>query len=251
LDDRIRAPPGLKSPGGGLLTEDGRRLLLQPERSMTRIARVPLLTFALLLAGFGVPATAAPEVEKSDSHGAAAADAGDHHGGPEASLLRPAAEGFITALTTLIVFLGLVVILGKFAWGPISKGLQDREDKIRRDIEEAEAARARAEATQREYAAQLATAEAKVRELLAKANADAEQIAGNIRMRAQQEAQEAKESATREIGNAQRDAVRQVHEQAAVLSTKIAEKILRRNLNPDDQRDLVQSSLEQLETIKA
>ena len=46
-------------------------------------------------------------------------------------------------------------------------------------------------------------------------------------------------------------AIRQVHEQAAVLSTRIAEKILRRNLNPDDQRELVRESLEQLQTVKA
>lgn len=227
---------------------------------MTRIARVPLLTFALLLAGFGLPALAAAEsaektdhatAEKVDSHAAGAAAEGDHHGGPEASLLRSGSEGLITGLTTLIVFLGLVAILGKFAWGPISKGLQEREDKIRRDIEEAEAARAKAEATQRDYAAQLATAEAKVRELLAKATADAEQVSQSIRTRAQQEAQEAKENATKEIHSAQRDAIRQVHEQAAVLSTRIAEKILRRNLNPDDQRELVRESLEQLQTVKA
>ena len=216
---------------------------------MIRIARVPLLTRALLLAAFAVPARAA-DVEKA-GEGSHPAAAGDHHDDTKASLLRGGSEGLITGITTLIVFLGLVVLLGKFAWGPIAKGLQDREDKIRRDIEEAEAARARAEATQREYAQQLATAEAKVRELLAKANADAEQIATTIRTRAQQEAQEAKENATREIGNAQRDAVRQVHEQAAVLSTRIAEKILRRNLNPDDQRDLVAASLDQVETIKA
>jgi F-type H+-transporting ATPase subunit b len=216
---------------------------------MIRIARVPLLTFALLLAGFGLPAMAAAEAEKTDHATGVAKD--DHHGGPEASLLRGVPEGLITGLTTLIVFLGLVVILGKFAWGPIAKGLQEREDKIRRDIEEAEAARAKAEATQRDYAAQLATAEAKVRELLAKATADAEQVSQSIRTRAQQEAQEAKENATKEIHSAQRDAIRQVHEQAAVLSTRIAEKILRRNLNADDQRELVRESLEQLQTVKA
>jgi F-type H+-transporting ATPase subunit b len=160
-------------------------------------------------------------------------------------------ESFITAATTLIVFILLVVVLGKYAWGPIAKGLQDREDKIRRDIEEAEAARARAEATQRDYAAQLATAEAKVRELLAKANVDAEQIAQSVRTRAQQEAQDIKENATKEIHSAEREAIRHVHEQAAVLSTRIAEKILRRNLSVDDQRELVQESLEQLQTVKA
>ena len=45
-----------------------------------------------------------------------------------------------------------------------------------------------------------------------------------------------------------KNAVADIHRQAAELSTAIAEKILRRNLNADDQRDLVNSSLEQLQT---
>jgi F-type H+-transporting ATPase subunit b len=224
--------------------------------NVLRIHALVLLTALAPLALCAATARAA-----DDEHGGAAkvesgkAEAAESHGGGHAeeqpNLLRPVPEGAITAMTTLIVFFVLVVVLGKYAWGPIAKGLQEREDKIRRDIEQAEAARARAEATQRDYAAQLATAEAKVRELLAKATADAEQVSQGIRTRAQQEAQELKENATREIHSAQREAVRQVHEQAAVLSTRIAEKILRRNLNPDDQRDLVRESLEQLQTVKA
>jgi F-type H+-transporting ATPase subunit b len=214
------------------------------------VPRYFVLALLALGAWSAVPARAA-EHEGTASATAAAAE-GKHHEAEETpELLTGAKESLITALTTLIVFGALVVVLGKTAWGPIAKGLQDREDKIRRDIEEAEAARAKAEATQREYAAQLATAEAKVRELLAKATVDAEQIAAGVRTRAQQEAQEAKENATKEIHSAQREAIRQVHEQAAVLSTRIAEKILRRNLNPDDQRDLVRESLEQLQMVKA
>ena len=81
--------------------------------------------------------------------------------------------------------------------------------------------------------------------------ADAEQVSASIRTRAQEEAQVLKENATKEIHSAQREAIRQVHEQAAVLSTRVAEKILRRNLNVDDQRELVRESLEQLQTVKA
>lgn len=236
---------------------------------MTRIGRLTLLTVALLAAATAMTPrawAADTEVEKAGhdaaaaanrtpaEHNAAVSEHGDdaEHGDDdaEASLLRPPAEGVATAITTLIVFLGLVAILGKYAWGPIATGLKAREDKIRQDIAEAEAARARSEATLREYQAQLATAEQKVRDLLAKATADAEQIATGVRARAQQDAEESKERATREIDAARKDAVRQVHEQAALLATNVAEKILRRNLNPDDQRDLVTASLDQLELVK-
>jgi F-type H+-transporting ATPase subunit b len=157
-------------------------------------------------------------------------------------------EGLIAAVTTLIIFALLVRVLGKLAWGPIASGLKSREDKIRKDIKDAEDARARAEATLKQYNDQLATAEGKVRDLMAKASADAEKLATNLRMQAQQESEEIKERANREIDAARKAAVADIYAQAAELSTGIAEKILRRNLNADDQRALVNESLERLQT---
>jgi F-type H+-transporting ATPase subunit b len=85
--------------------------------------------------------------------------------------------------------------------------------------------------------------------MLAGAAADAEKLATQIRMRAQTEAEEAKDRATKDIEIARANAVNDIYAQAAELSTSIASKILRRNLNPDDQRDLVNRSLEQLQTV--
>lgn len=176
---------------------------------------------------------------------AAAADGG--HAEPE--LIAPPAAGLIPAITTLIIFCLLLAILGKYAWGPIASGLKTREEKIRKDIADAEAARARSEATLAQYNQQLATAESQVRDLLIKAQADAEKIGTNMKMQAQQEAEEIKERATRDIDAARKAALADIYAQAADLSTNIASKILRRNLNADDQRDLVDSSLRQFETV--
>ena len=158
-------------------------------------------------------------------------------------------QGLITGIVTIVIFILLLAVLGKFAWGPIVAGLRAREDKIRQDIADAEAARAKAEGTLREYNAQLAAAEAKVRDMLSKAAADAEKIATGLRMQAQQESEEIKERANREIDAARKSALSDIYAQAADLSTRIAEKILRRNLNADDQRDLVAASLEQLQPM--
>ena len=81
------------------------------------------------------------------------------------------------------------------------------------------------------------------------ATADAEKVATGLRMQAQQEAEEIKERANRDIDAARKSALSDIYAQAAELSTNIASKILRRNLNPDDQRDLVNSSLEQFQTV--
>lgn len=176
-----------------------------------------------------------------------AAEAGEAKPGPIPSIQ----QALIPAITTLVVFVGLLVVLGKTAWGPIVSGLQAREEKIRNDIETAERSRAKAEQTLREYQQQLAAADAKVREIIAQAQVDAEKVATSIRMKAQQEAEEIKERASRDIDNARKAAVIAFGEQAATISTQIASRILARNLNPDDQRDLVRSGLEQLQSANA
>ena len=57
------------------------------------------------------------------------------------------------------------------------------------------------------------------------------------------------ERTNRDIDAARDAAVRQVREEAVNLATMMAEKVLRRNLNPDDQRRILGDSLEQMQTI--
>ena len=170
-------------------------------------------------------------------------------GGDEPQLLSGVSRGLITGLTTLVIFLILLAVLGKYAWGPIVAGLKSREDKIRKDIADAEAARARAEATLRDYEQKLAKAQDDVRALLQQAKVEGESLAAQIRARGQQEAEEAKERAVRDIDSSRKAAITEIYAQAAELSTNIAEKILRRNLNVDDQRELVRSSLDQFQGV--
>lgn len=169
---------------------------------------------------------------------------------PSSPLYGPS-QGVITGTVTIIIFVILVAVLGKYAWGPILKGLKDREDKIRKDIADAEAARAKAQATLDEYNRQLATAEQKVREMIAQATRDAENLATQIRARAQQEAEDTKERAVKDIDAARDQALSEIYQQTADLATRVAEKIIRRNLNADDQRDLVNQSLQELQTVGA
>jgi F-type H+-transporting ATPase subunit b len=85
--------------------------------------------------------------------------------------------------------------------------------------------------------------------MLSNATAEGERISTQIKMQAQQDAEASKERAVKDIEAARHQALQQIYAEAATLSTSIAEKILRRNLNPDDQRDLVNQSLEQLQAL--
>jgi len=147
------------------------------------------------------------------------------------------------------IFAIMLIILYPTAWKNVLAGLKAREAKIRGDIANAEAARSKAEATLKEYTVKLQQTESTVRDMIAKAVTDAEATAASIRARGQAEAEEAKEKALKDIEAAKRTALREVYDQTATLATSVAEKILRRNLNVDDQRDLVARSLEQLQTV--
>jgi F-type H+-transporting ATPase subunit b len=155
----------------------------------------------------------------------------------------------VGGLWVLGIFIVLAIFLYKTAWKNVLAGLKAREKRIRDDIAQAESLRLKAEQTLRDYNAQLAGTADKAREVLAKAAADAERLAAQIRTHAQQEAEESKERALRDIEAARTQAVADIYQQAAQLATSVAEKILRRNLNPDDQRDLVNQSIEQFSKV--
>src|SRR4051812_5903643 len=191
--------------------------------------------------------------------GHAASPAAEHGGNEHGSHIEgderlvpipPSRDTLVAALWTIIIFVVMLAILYPTAWKNILIGLKKREERIRKDIADAEAARNRAEATLREYNQQLATAEGRVRDMLAKATADAERLATSMRMQAQQESEEIKERATRDIEAARAQAIRDIQAQAADLATTIAAKIIKRNLNAADQQDLVRESLDQLQTVR-
>src|SRR5580658_10146653 len=124
-----------------------------------------------------------------------------------------------SALLVLIVFLFVAIVLYKSAWKHVLAGLKSREERIRKDIADAEAARRKAEETLSQYNAQLATAGQKVQDVLAQAAVDAEKIAAAIRTRAQHDAEAARENATREIEGAKQAALAEIYEQTANLAT--------------------------------
>jgi F-type H+-transporting ATPase subunit b len=156
---------------------------------------------------------------------------------------------YASAIWILAIFLLLLIVLRKFAWKNVLAGLTAREQRIRSAIADSDAARIKGEAALAQYNAQLATAEGQVRDMLSKATVEAEKIANGIRIRAQQEAEEIKEKAMKEIESSKRAALAEIYEQTASLATSVAEKILRRNLNADDQRDLVRQSLDELQAV--
>jgi F-type H+-transporting ATPase subunit b len=152
-----------------------------------------------------------------------------------------------TAVWTLLIFIVLLLILGKWAWGPILAGLKKREDHIRQSITDAEKARADAEKSLAEYKSQLARAKEEAAAIITQGRNDAVQLAEQLKQQAQTDARALTQRAEQDIAGAKDQALKEIFDQTADLATKIAGQIISKNLNPEDHRNLVQQSLNKLQ----
>jgi len=152
-------------------------------------------------------------------------------------------------ISSVIMFLLLFWLLKKTAWGPIMKGLQDREVKIRSEIESAENARAQANAALEKYQKELADARAEASQMIQQAKADAQKVADELRAKNESELSAMKDRAKNEIEAAKRMALNEIYAETAMLATQVASKILEREIKPEDQQRLVEEALSKLATV--
>ena len=155
--------------------------------------------------------------------------------------------GIMTAVCAVVIFLLLLAILGKYAWGPILTGLQKREEHIRHTIEEAQNARQDAEKSLAQYKEQLAKANQEAQAIIEKGRSDATRLAQDLQAKAQEEAQKLRDRAQQDIGAAKNQALNEIYDQVAVLATDIAGKIIGKTLSPEDHRQLLDESLSKIQ----
>ena len=84
-------------------------------------------------------------------------------------------------IATVVVFLIVFGILATVVWPKILGGLEDRQQKIQGDIEQAEQSRAEAEQAKADFEAKLAEARKEAAETIAQAKADAQKVADELR----------------------------------------------------------------------
>jgi F-type H+-transporting ATPase subunit b len=157
-------------------------------------------------------------------------------------------SNWLPGVTALIVFLIAFAVLALKVWPTITKALDEREQKIRGEIEAAEQAREQAKAALAEYQQSLANVREEAGQMIAKARADAKAVADELRSRNEAELSDMKSRAQREIEVAKESALRELHAEAATLATAIAGKILQREINEHDQQRLISESIQQLAT---
>jgi F-type H+-transporting ATPase subunit b len=169
------------------------------------------------------------------------------HAAEEAPALSPFAGNLGNAIWTLAIFVIVVIVLGKFAWGPVLGLLQQREEFIHRALADAKRDRDEAEARLKEYAAKLQSAHAEAATIVEDARRDAERLREEVRQRAKSEGEKLISSAERQIQLQTNRALEQIRREAVDLSVMIASKIIQRNLTKEDNERLIDEALKQVE----
>jgi F-type H+-transporting ATPase subunit b len=164
----------------------------------------------------------------------------------EATALSPFAGNVGNAIWTLVIFLLVLTVLGKFAWGPVLSMLQEREKFIHTSLADAKRDREEAEARLREYAAKIQTARAEAAAIVDEARRDSERLREDLKQRARTEADTMIQNAERQIGLQTQRAIQEIRREAVDLSVSIASKIIQRNLTKEDNQRLIDEAIQQV-----
>ena len=143
-------------------------------------------------------------------------------------------------------FLLLIFLVKKYAWGNITSILDARAEKITNDIDEAEAARKKAEELAAKREAELAGSRQEATTILETAKETAEKNKAHILSEANQEALRLKETAQLEISQNKEEAMNSIKGDVADLTVNLAGKLLSQQLDSEGHRQLIDRYLNEL-----
>jgi F-type H+-transporting ATPase subunit b len=147
-----------------------------------------------------------------------------------------------------LLFIALILLLKKFAWGPILTAVEEREDGIKDALEAAEKAKSEMQALNADNERILTEARTERDALLKDAREVKDKIINGAKEQANSEADKILTSAKEQINNEKLKAITELKNTVATLSIDIAEKVLRSELSDrKKQEDLVENALKETE----
>ena len=147
----------------------------------------------------------------------------------------------------LLIFALLLILVGHYAWGPVTDMMEKRRQKVIDDLDQAESDRKKAELLANEREAALKDSKQEATQILSTAKSNAEKTKNQIISQADDEATAIRKKAADDAKQAKTDALNEARDQVADLSISIAEKLISKNLNEEDQKDLVDSFIKGLD----
>lgn len=146
-------------------------------------------------------------------------------------------------LWTLLIFIGLFFILSRYAFGPITKAVEAREQALQDAIDQAKRDREEAARVLAEHRTQLESARAEAQHIIAEGRAVGEKLRAEMLEETHAQQQELLERARHEIADERDRAITQIREEAVDLAIAAASKVIEKNLDDSANRKLIEGYL--------
>jgi F-type H+-transporting ATPase subunit b len=144
---------------------------------------------------------------------------------------------------TLVVFVLVFAVLSKFAFGPITKAVADREQALQDAIDAAKQDRDAAAALLEEHRKQIEAARNEAQRFIAEGRAQAEKLKSDMLEATHAQQAELLERAHRDIDAEKTKAIDELRREAIDLALAGASKVIEKNLDDAQNRKLVESYL--------
>ncbi len=151
---------------------------------------------------------------------------------------------------TILTFLVLLYLLARFAWGPLLKALEERQETIRKSLDDADQATQELARVQQESAQIIAEARGEAQSIVAKSRAAAETVREDLKQKAKEEADALVRGAQRQIQLETARAIQQIRHEVVDLSLAVASKLIKKNLTQEDNDALINDSLTQIDASR-
>lgn len=147
---------------------------------------------------------------------------------------------------TIIVFVILLLILKKYAWGPLLKSLNDREQGIKDSVEKAEYLKQEAEKILAQNKALLAKADEDARKVIAEGKELAEKMRNDLINKTNEDTTRMISQAKSEIEREKVAALNTLKDEIANLAVQAAGKIIDENLDAAKQKKIIDSFIDKI-----
>lgn len=131
-----------------------------------------------------------------------------------------------TFLAELVIFVIVLFVLGRFVVPPVRQALAEREQMLRRQVQESQQAAERFEAAQAQYQEALAQARAEASRIRDEARAAARRLAEEQRERVEREVARIRERGERELAAQRAAALERLGSELGPLANALADRIL-------------------------
>jgi len=144
---------------------------------------------------------------------------------------------------TILTFLLLLTVLAKFAWKPLLNILKEREDFIKSSLDDAEKAQQELARLNAEGETIINKARGEAQSILAQGKVAATKLKDETLIDAKEKANMVITDAEKQIQVEKEKAIAEIKSEVVNLSLSVAEKLIRRNLNADDNKAIIDETL--------